>query len=67
MPVAASLDALDEASLIRVLTEPRNAVVKQYQQLFSMDKVELVFTPKGLEAAASEATKRKTGARACAA
>ena len=63
LPVAASLDALDEASLIRVLTEPKNAVVKQYQQLFRMDNVELVFTPKGLEAAASEATKRKTGAR----
>ena len=63
LPVAAHLDALDEPSLIRVLTEPKNAIVKQYQQLFEMDHVELAFTPRGLEAAASEAIKRKTGAR----
>ena len=63
LPVAAPLDALDEPSLIRVLTEPRNAITKQYAQLFSMDNVELVFTPRALEAAASEAIKRKTGAR----
>jgi ATP-dependent Clp protease ATP-binding subunit ClpX len=46
-----------------VLTEPKNAIVKQYQLLFSMDHVELVLTPKALEAAASEAITRKTGAR----
>ena len=63
LPVTAPLDALDEPSLIRVLTEPKNAVIKQYQQLFSMDKVELVFTPKALEAAAAAAIKHKTGAR----
>ena len=63
LPVVSYLDALDEASLIRVLTEPKNAIVKQYQQLFTMDNVELVFTPKALETAASEAVKRKTGAR----
>ena len=63
LPVTAGLDALDETSLIRVLTEPKNAITKQYQQLFSMDSVELVFTPKALEIAASEAMKRKTGAR----
>ena len=63
LPVAAHLEALNESALIRVLTEPQNAILKQYQQLFSMDKVELSFTPKALEAAASEAMKRKTGAR----
>ena len=63
LPVAAPLDALDEPSLIRVLTEPKNAITKQYGQLFSMDNVELVFTPRALEAAASEAIKHKTGAR----
>ena len=63
LPATAHLDALDEPSLIRVLTEPKNAIVKQYQQLFSLDNVELVFTPKALEVAASEAFKRKTGAR----
>ena len=63
LPVAAHLDALDEPSLIRVLTEPKNAIAKQYQQLFSMDNVELVFTPKALEVASSEAIKRRTGAR----
>ena len=63
LPLAAHLDALDEPSLIRVLTEPKNAITKQYQQLFSIDNVELVFTPKALEAASSEAIKRKTGAR----
>ena len=63
LPVMAGLDALDQASLIRVLTEPKNAIVKQYQQLFSIDRVELVFTPKALEVAASEALKHKTGAR----
>ena len=63
LPVAAHLDSLDEPALIRVLTEPKNAIVKQYQQLFSMDNVELVFTPRSLEEAASKAIKRKTGAR----
>jgi len=63
LPVMAHLDALDELALIRVLTEPKNAIVKQYQRLFSMDNVELVFTPKSLEVAASEAIKRKMGAR----
>ena len=63
LPLAAHLDALDEPSLIRVLTEPKNAITKQYQQLFGIDNVELVFTPKALEVASSEAIKRKTGAR----
>jgi ATP-dependent Clp protease ATP-binding subunit ClpX len=63
LPVTACLDALDEGALIRVLTEPKNAIIKQYQQLFSMDGVELVFTPKALDAAAASAMRRKTGAR----
>ena len=61
--MAAHLDALDEPALIRVLTEPKNAITRQYQQLFSMDNVELVFTPKALEVAAAEAIKLNTGAR----
>ena len=63
LQVMAPLDALDEPSLIRVLTEPKNAIIKQYQQLFNIDHVELIFTPKALEAAASEALRLKTGAR----
>ena len=63
LPASAYLDQLDEAALIKVLTEPKNALVKQYQQLFSMDNVDLVFTPKALKAAAGAALLRKTGAR----
>ena len=62
-PVTTYLDALDQSALVRVLTEPKNAIVKQYEQLFSMDNVELSFTPKALEAAAQEAITRATGAR----
>jgi ATP-dependent Clp protease ATP-binding subunit ClpX len=63
LPVSASLDELDEASLVRILTEPRNAVVKQFQALFSMDKVKLTFTDEALAAVAAQARERKTGAR----
>ena len=63
LPVTTYLEALDEPALVRVLTEPKNAIVKQYEQLFSMDNVELSFTPKALEAAAREAITRATGAR----
>ncbi|MBI2172278.1 MAG: ATP-dependent Clp protease ATP-binding subunit ClpX [Chloroflexi bacterium] len=63
LPLAVTLDALDKESLIRVLTEPKNALVKQYQHLFWLDGVELVFTPDSLEATAEEAQKQKTGAR----
>ena len=63
LPVTAPLDALDEASLIKVLTEPKNSIAKQYQQLFRIDNVELSFTPEAIKAAATEANKRKTGAR----
>ena len=63
IPTMAPLEALDESALIKVLTEPKNAIIKQYQQLFSMDNVELVFTPRAIEVAASLALKQKTGAR----
>lgn len=64
LPVVVGLDPLDKDTLIRVLTEPKNALVKQFRHLFGLDDVELVFTPESLEAMAEEALKQKTGARA---
>jgi ATP-dependent Clp protease ATP-binding subunit ClpX len=63
LPVSVSLQSLDKNALIKVLTEPKNAFVKQYQSLFGMDNVELVFTEEALSAAADEALKLGTGAR----
>ena len=63
MAVLASLESLDKSALIQVMTEPKNAITKQYKSLFSMDEVELEFTEEALEAAAEEALKRKAGAR----
>lgn len=63
LPVVATLEPLDEDALVRILTEPRNALVKQYQKLLEMDGVELEFTPEALRAIAKEAIKRNTGAR----
>lgn len=63
LPVTVSVDPLDEEALVSVLTEPKNAVVKQYARLFDLDHVELIFTPEALRAAAREAMKLKTGAR----
>jgi len=63
LPVTVGLESLDKDSLVRVLTEPKNAIIKQYQQLFSMDGVELEFTPDALDAAAERALEHKTGAR----
>ena len=63
LPVLAVLDDLDEESLVRILTEPRNALVKQYQSLFAMDNVSLEFRADALRAIAGKAIKRKTGAR----
>ncbi|MCH8989649.1 MAG: ATP-dependent Clp protease ATP-binding subunit ClpX [Chloroflexi bacterium] len=63
LPVTVGLEPLDKDSLVRVLTEPKNAIVKQYQQLFSMDGVELEFTPDALDAAAERALDHRTGAR----
>jgi ATP-dependent Clp protease ATP-binding subunit ClpX len=63
LPVSVSLDTLTRPDLIRILTEPRNAVVKQYEKFFSLDNVELIFTEDALEATARQAEERKTGAR----
>ena len=64
LPVSVGLRSLDRDGLISVLTEPRNALVKQYQALFKMDNVELVFTDDALVAAANGALEQGTGARA---
>ncbi|MDF2759829.1 MAG: Sigma 54 interacting domain protein, partial [Thermomicrobiales bacterium] len=63
LPVSVSLDTLTRSDLIRILTEPRNAVVKQYEKFFALDNVELIFTDDALEATAKQAEVRKTGAR----
>ena len=63
LPVLAILEELDEKSLIRILTEPKNALIKQYQKLFEFENVKLKFTDGALVAVAREAMKRKTGAR----
>src|SRR6266545_3273717 len=63
LPVVASVTNLDKDSLVRILTDPRNALVKQYQKLFEMDGVELEFTATALEAVADQAILRGTGAR----
>ncbi len=63
MPVVAALDELDKKALITILTEPKNALVKQYQKLMSFDRVRLTFTKGALEAVAEKAIDRKTGAR----
>jgi ATP-dependent Clp protease ATP-binding subunit ClpX len=64
LPVIVTLSALTAEDLVRVLTEPKNAVTRQFQKFLGLDKVELVFTPGALEAAAEVALERKTGARA---
>jgi ATP-dependent Clp protease ATP-binding subunit ClpX len=63
LPVVATLGELTEEALVRILTEPRNALVKQYQKLFGMDGVELEIRPSALAAIARKALQRKTGAR----
>ncbi len=63
LPVVASVTSLDKDSLVKILTEPRNALVKQYRKLFEMDGVELEFTDDALEAVADQAILRGTGAR----
>lgn len=62
-PVITALQDLDEATLVRILTEPKNALVKQYQQLFSYEQVELEFEPQALSAIARDTVSRGTGAR----
>ena len=63
LPVMAPLDPLDEESLVRILTEPRNALVRQYQKLFEMEGAELEFSPQALREIAHRARQRDTGAR----
>lgn len=64
LPIVFSLEAMDEDLLVKVLTEPRNAIVKQYQKLFRMDEVDLEFEEEALRAVAKKAAAKKTGARA---
>ena len=63
VPVVVSLEMLDKEALIRILTEPRNAITKQYQKMLELDGVELTFDDEALEAIAETSLKRKTGAR----
>jgi ATP-dependent Clp protease ATP-binding subunit ClpX len=63
LPIVVTLDALDELALRRILTEPRNALVRQYQKIFAMDGIELSITKEALAAVAHRAQGRKTGAR----
>ena len=63
LPIMVTLDPLDELALRRILTEPRNALVRQYQKIFAMDGIELSFTKEALVAIAHRAQSRKTGAR----
>ena len=63
LPVVATLEELDEAALISILTEPKNALTKQYAKLFDMEGCELEFRPEALTAVATKAKERKTGAR----
>ena len=63
LPVISALKPLDEKSMVRVLTEPKNALVKQYQKLFSMESADLSFTEPALRAIARRALEKDTGAR----
>lgn len=63
LPVVATLDELDEAALVNILTQPKNAIVKQYQKLFELSDAKLNITENGIKSVAHKAMKRKTGAR----
>ena len=63
LPVAVTLNELNEDALVRILTEPKNALVKQYKRLLEMDGVQLKFTPEALKAIAKKALAQKAGAR----
>jgi ATP-dependent Clp protease ATP-binding subunit ClpX len=63
LPVVATLEELQEDTLVRILTEPRNSLIKQFQKLFEMEEVELEVRPDALAAIAKRAIKRRTGAR----
>ena len=64
LPIECIFDELDDKALLKILTEPKNALIKQYKKLFEMDEVALEFESKALKAVVKEAIKRKTGARA---
>ena len=63
VPINVSLEGLDKDALIRILKEPKNALIKQYRKLFELDDVELTFEEDAIEAIAKKAMERKTGAR----
>lgn len=63
LPIVVTLESLDEEALVKILSEPKNALVKQYKKLFELDNIKLVFKDESLRAIAKEAIKRKTGAR----
>lgn len=63
LPIVVALDALDEKALVQILTEPKNALAKQFQKLFEIDNIELAFEPDALDSIAKQAIKRNTGAR----
>ena len=63
MPIIATLEKLDEKALVRILTEPKDALIDQYRYLMAMDGIELKFEKGALEAIAKEAIKNETGAR----
>ncbi len=63
LPVVVTLEELDKPSLVKILTEPKNALVKQYKELFAMDDVELEFEKDALDLISQKAIERKTGAR----
>ena len=63
VPINVSLEDLDEEALVKILKEPKNAIIKQYQKLFELDQVELVFDEDAIYAIAKKAIERKTGAR----
>jgi ATP-dependent Clp protease ATP-binding subunit ClpX len=63
LPVVATLEELDEVALVKILTEPKNAITKQFKRLFEMEGVELEVRPEALNAVARKALARKTGAR----
>lgn len=63
VPINVALDELDEEAMIRILVEPKNSLVKQYQALFAMDHVNLIFEREALEEIAKKSIQRKTGAR----
>lgn len=63
LPIVSALESLDEDALVKIMTEPKNSVIKQYTELMKMDNVELIFEPEAISAIADLTVKRKTGAR----